>query len=146
MVELMGSMKDIVSTVADSGVGVASLALVGLSLGGILPRVGLGRALSLRFRGYWKTTYPVSVRASEIKHFNEVVRRLPKERYIAVVGESGIGKTCLIDTASNRNFSVVSFSVSCRSNVVHMTANVVAPRRPNLELTKTVSLIRHFAH
>ena len=68
MTDLLGSVKDIVSLVADSkailSVGAGSLALISAS--GIIPRVGLVRALSLGFKSYFKTTYPLSVRKSDI--------------------------------------------------------------------------------
>jgi len=66
---------DIVSLVADSeailGIGAGGLALVFGSVVGVIPRVGLGRALSLGFKSYFKTTYPLSVRKSEIKQLSD---------------------------------------------------------------------------
>ena len=68
MTDWLGSVKDIVSLVADSkailSVGAGGLALISAS--GIIPRVGLVRALSLGFKSYFKTTYPLSVRKSGI--------------------------------------------------------------------------------
>ena len=111
------SVKDIVSLVADSktilGVGAGGLALVSGSIAGVIPRVGLVRALSLGFKSYLKTIYPLSVRASEIKQLNDSILRMKKGSYIVVTGEKGNGKTCLIDTALNRHLGVVKISVSC---------------------------------
>ena len=113
MTDWLGSLKDIASFVADSkailGVGAGGLALVA----GFIPRVGLVRALSLGFKSYFKTTYPLSVRKSEIKQLNESILRMKKGSYIAVTGGKGNGKTCLIDTALNRHLGVVKISVSC---------------------------------
>ena len=115
MTDLLGSVNDIVSLVANSkailGVGAGGLALG--SVAGIIPRVGLVRALSLGFKSYFKTTYPLSVRASEIKQLNDSILRMKKGRYIIVTGGKGNGKTCLIDTTLNRHFGVVKISVSC---------------------------------
>ena len=65
MADWLRSVNDIVSLVADSrailGVGAGGLAL---SIAGVIPRVGLARALSLGFKSYFKTTYPLSVRKS----------------------------------------------------------------------------------
>ena len=115
MTDWLESVKDIVKLVADSkailGVGAGGLALG--SVAGFIPRVGLVRALSLGFKSYLKTTYPLSVRASEIKQLNDSILRMKKGSYITVTGGKGNGKTCLIDTTLNRHLGVVKISVSC---------------------------------
>jgi hypothetical protein len=117
MTDWFGSVKDIASLVADSkailGVGAGGLALV--SAAGVIPRVGLVRALSLGFKSYFETTYPLSVRKSEIKQLNDSILRMKKGSYITVIGGKGNGKTCLIDTTLNRHLGVVKISVSCLS-------------------------------
>ncbi len=126
MTDWKESAKDIVSLVADSkailSVGAGGIALG--SIAGVFPRVGLVRALSLGFKSYFKTTYPLSVRASEIKQLNETILRMKKGRYITVTGGKGNGKTCLIDTALNRHFGVVKISVSCLFNFIADYVNV----------------------
>ena len=76
MTDWLGSVNAIVSLVADSkailGVGAGSLALG--SVAGFIPRVGLVKALSLGFKSYLKTTYPLS----EIKQLNESILRMKK--------------------------------------------------------------------
>ena len=125
MTDWFGSVKDIASLVADSkailGVGAGGLALV--SVAGVIPRVGLVRALSLGFKSYFETTYPLSVRKSEIKHLNDSILRMKKGSYITVIGGKGNGKTCLIDTTLNHHLGVVKISVSCLSySIVYMSA------------------------
>ena len=125
MTDWFGSVKDIASLVADSkailGVGAGGLALV--SAAGVIPRVGLVRALSLGFKSYFETTYPLSVRKSEIKQLNDSILRMKKGSYITVIGGKGNGKTCLIDTTLNRHLGVVKISVSCLSySIVYMSA------------------------
>ena len=125
MTDWFGSVKDIASLVADSkailGVGAGGLALV--SAAGVIPRVGLVRALSLGFKSYFETTYPLSVRKSEIKQLNDSIIRMKKGSYITVIGGKGNGKTCLIDTTLNRHLGVVKISVSCLSySIVYMSA------------------------
>jgi hypothetical protein len=120
MTDWLGSVNDIVSLAADSkailGVGAGGLpALISGSVAGFIPRVGLVRALSLGFKSYFKTTYPLSVRASEIKQLNDSILRMKKRSYITVTGGKGNGKTCLIDTTLNRHLDVVKISVSCLS-------------------------------
>ena len=119
MTDWLGSVKDIVSFVADSkailGVGAGGLAVVTGSVAGFIPRVGVVRALSLGFKSYFKTAYPLSVRKSEIKQLNESILRMKKGTYITVIGGKGNGKSCLIDTTLNRHLGVVKISVSCLS-------------------------------
>ena len=127
MTDWFGNVKDIVSLVADSkailGVGAGGLALVSGSVAGVLPRVGLVRALSLGFKSYFETTYPLSVRKSEIKQLNDLILRMKKGSYITVTGGKGNGKTCLIDTTLNRHLGVVKISVSCLSySTIYVTA------------------------
>ncbi len=125
MTDWFGNAKDIVSLVADSkailGVGAGGLALV--SAAGVIPRVGLVRALSLGFKSYFKTTYPLSVRKSEIKYLTDLILRMKKGSYITVIGGKGNGKTCLIDTTLNHHLGVVKISVSCLSySIVYVSA------------------------
>ena len=87
--------------------------LVVALVSGSIAGVGLVRALSLGFKSYLKTIYPLSVRASEIKQLNDSILRMKKGSYITVTGGKGNGKTCLIDTTLNRHFGVVKISVSC---------------------------------
>ena len=113
MTDWLGGVKEIVPLVA-------AVALV--SVAGVIPRVGLVRALSLGFKSYFKTTYPLSVRKSEIKQLNDLILRMYKGSYIVVTGGNGNGKTCLIDTTLNRRLGVVKISVSCISySIVDVT-------------------------
>ena len=80
------------------------------------------RALSLGFKSYFKATYPLSVRKSEIKQLNDSILRMRKGSYIAVTGGIGNGKTCLINTTLNHHLGVVKISVSCLSySIVYVT-------------------------
>jgi len=149
MADWLESVKSIVSLVADSK-AILGLALVSGSIAGVIPRVGLVRALSLGFTSYLKTIYPLSVRASEIKQLNDSILRMKKGSYITVTGGKGNGKTCLIDTTLNRHLGVVKISVSCLSysivDYVSGKYNIFFFYRLNQAPTKTLSLIRHFAH
>ena len=125
MTDWLDSVKDMVSLVADSktilSVGAGSLALISAS--GIIPRVGLVRALSLGFKSYFKTTYPLSAMKSDINKLSDLLLWMKKGSYITVTGVKGNGKTCLIDTTLNRHLGVVKISVSCLSYsiVVYVT-------------------------
>ena len=128
MTDWLGSLKDIATLVADSkanlGIGAGGLALISGSVAGVIPRVGLVRALSLGFKSYFKASYPVCVRASEIKQLNHSILRMKKGSYIAVTGGKGNGKTCLIDTTLNRHLGVVKISVSCHSYSIVVNATI----------------------
>ncbi len=118
MTDWLGIVKDIVSLVAGSkailgSVGAGGLALVTGSFAGFIPRVGLVRAFSLGLKSYFKTTYPLSVRKSDINQLSDLLLWMEKGDYITVTGGKGIGKTCLIDTTLNRHLGVVKISVSC---------------------------------
>ena len=126
MVDWLESVKDIVSFVVDNkailGVGAGGLALVTGSVAGFIPRVGLARALSLGFKSYFKTTYPLSVIKSDIKQLSDSILWMAKGNYIIVTGGKGIGKTCLINTTLNHHLGVVKISVSCLSySIVYVT-------------------------
>ena len=96
MTDWLGSVKDIVSLVADSkailGVGAGGLALISGSVAGVIPRVGLVRALSLGFKSYFKTTYPLSVRKSDINQLSDLLLWMGKEDYITVTVGKEMGK------------------------------------------------------
>lgn len=128
MTDWLGSVKDIVSLVADSkailSVGVGGLALISGSVAGVIPRVGPVRALSLGFKSYFKTTYPLSVRKSDINQLSDSLLWMEKGEYITVTGGKGIGKSCLIDTTLNRQFGVVKISVSCFLYSIFVYVNV----------------------
>ena len=129
MTDLLESAKYIVSLVADSkailGIGAGGLALFsGGSIAGVIPRVGLVRAVSLGFKSYFKTTYPLSVRKSEIKQLSDSIQWMDQGEYITVTGGKGIGKTCLIDTTLNRHLGVVNISVICLSFSIVVYMNV----------------------
>ena len=94
----------------DLSIGASSLAL--LSVTGVIPRVGIVRALMLGWRSYFQTINPLSVRKSEVNKLNKSIICLLKGRYIVVTGGKGIGKSCLIDTTLNRHHGVVKISVS----------------------------------
>ena len=116
MTDWLGSVKDIVSFAADS-TAILSVVATG-SVFGVIPRVGPVRALSLRFKSYFKTTQPLSVRKSDINQLSNMLLSMERGEYITVTGGKGIGKTCLIDTTLNRHLGVVKISVSCLSNAI----------------------------
>ena len=114
MLEWLGSVKDAIALVADSKAiflgGASGLAL--FSAAGVIPRVGLVRALTFGWESYFKKSYPLSVRATEIKRLNESILSMEKGSYITVIGGKGNGKSCLIDTTLNGHLGVAKIGVS----------------------------------
>ncbi|RYH01490.1 hypothetical protein EON65_48335 [archaeon] len=107
------AFSDLLSIAANDKTLIAgSSAVLGLSLLGATPRIGLVRALTLGWRSAVKTTYPLSVRKAEVVALRETLQSLEKGQYVTVIGGKGNGKSCLIDTCLNRTFGVVKTSVS----------------------------------
>ncbi len=125
-------MTDSLESVKDSktalGVGAGSLLVVSSYVAAFLLSRGHGlvRALSVGFKSYFKTSHPLSIRASEVKLLSDSLLTMEEGSfYIVVTGRKGNGKTCLIDTALNRHLGVVKITVSCLldSLVVHTTVS-----------------------
>ena len=122
MTDWLGSVSLVADSKAILGIG-GGLALISSFIAGVIPRVGLVRALSLGFKSYFKATYPLSVRKSENKQLNDSILQMRKGSYIVVTGEKGNGKTCLINTTLNRHHhGAVKISVSFLSYyIVYVT-------------------------
>lgn len=100
------SLKQTLTTVGMIGV-LASMV-------GFLPRIGLSRAawIALRSRFAFKPV-PESIRAEEVKFLRE---RLSAKDFghccVVVTGKEGIGKACLIETATSKIPGVINISVA----------------------------------
>jgi hypothetical protein len=94
------------------GAGIGAGAVVLLSIG-VIPRVGLIRAITLGWKSYFKTVHPLSARSGDVKRLREAADSMRKGSYISVVEPDGSGKSCLVDTALHRHFGVVKLWVSC---------------------------------
>ena len=108
----MVTFLETISALADAETIIAGSAVLGLSLIGATPRVGLVRGLALGWRSAVKTTYPQSVRTADFLALTESLQYLEKGQYIAVIGGKGNGKSCLIDSCLNRTYGVIKTSVS----------------------------------
>lgn len=98
---------------------------------------GLG-GLTLGFKSYIKSTYPLCVRNSEIEKLRMLLQLMKKGSYIAVTGGKGVGKSCLINTALNRHCGVVYITVSYLSySILPVYGDCFVICRLNLALTKT---------
>jgi hypothetical protein len=114
MADWLVGLNETVSLIASSKaiLGAGAGGLVILSGFGMVHRVGLGRALTLGLRSYFKTTKSLSVRKAEVQRLSESMLNMGRGSYIVVTGEAGYGKSCLIDTTLNNLCGVVKISVS----------------------------------
>lgn len=111
MDEWISAFKDVIPQIAESKVyiGVGCLALFAAS--SIIPKVGIGRAITLSMNSWPRTTIPLSVRSSDVLQLNGVITSLAKGSYITIIGGKGYGKTCMLNTTLNNHCGVVKFSV-----------------------------------
>jgi hypothetical protein len=82
---------------------------VSVSAAGLIPRIGPGRAvwIALRSRFAFKPV-PESIRLAEI---NQLKRKIAdkdfRQGYLAVTGEKGVGKSCLLNTVTSKSAGVI---------------------------------------
>ena len=126
MTDWLGHLSHMVSVIADSkAIFGAAGGLALLSATGAVPRLGFGRAITVGWRSYFRTTTPVSVRKTEIKRLSKSLRNIKQGSYITIIGGKGNGKSCLVDTTLNRHRGVVRISVSLFFMYVYMYAHAI---------------------
>jgi hypothetical protein len=79
------------------------------SAAGLLPRMGPGRAawIALRSRFAFKPN-PESLRSAEIKLLRSMLADKDfGQGYLVVTGETGVGKTCLLNTVTSKTAGVI---------------------------------------
>eukprot|EP01035_Chromulina_nebulosa_P022069 gene22069-28567_t len=88
-------------------------ATAALSLSGLVPRIGPGRAIWIAFRSRFAfSKMPVSVRDVEVKQIKEEISNKNfGQSYLIITGDKGIGKSCLLSTATNRTCGIVNVEV-----------------------------------
>ena len=76
---------------------------------GLVPRIGPGRAvwIALRSRFGFKPN-PESLRCAEIKRLRSMIAEKDfGQSYLVVTGETGVGKTCLLNTVTSKTAGVI---------------------------------------
>jgi hypothetical protein len=81
-------------------------------LAGVVPRVGPGRALALAVRSWVLRAKKVSQRDDATHTLRNMLRNLGEDQYIVVTGQKGVGKTVVVNTATQRTCGVVSVPVA----------------------------------
>jgi uncharacterized protein YunC (DUF1805 family) len=84
-----------------------------LSLAGLAPRVGPGRALWIAFRSRFAfETLPESIRDVEVKQIRHLISEKKfGQRYLVITGDKGVGKSCLLSTSTNNTCGVIHVKV-----------------------------------
>ena len=91
-----------------TSVRASAAAAMSLAATGLAPRLGPGRAIALAARSRFSAegTRP-SQRSSEVTHLRTMTANAAADHYCVVVGPKGVGKTCIVDTATSRTWGVV---------------------------------------
>jgi hypothetical protein len=87
----------------------APVSVVGL---GLAPRVGPARAIALALTSRLRAAATVSQRAADVRALQTSLRCAEADQYIIVFGPKGVGKTCVVETATQRTCGVVSVRVA----------------------------------
>lgn len=79
-----------------------------------IPRVGPARAAWIALRSRFSSNpLPNSLRTAELKSLKTMLLKKDLgQGYLVITGEKGIGKSCLIQTATNKTPGVINLSVS----------------------------------
>ena len=83
-----------------------------LSATGFFPKLGLGRALVLRWKNNFNSDLLNCTRKCEMDALRNTMKVLSKGEFIIVTGGIGYGKTCFINSTLHPHFGVVTISVS----------------------------------
>ena len=107
---------------------VASMAAVAAPpavVAGLVPRVGPGRAfvLGLSSRIFLRAK-TVSQRTVEVEKMRTALSNANRDQYVVVAGPKGVGKTCIVETATERTFGVMSVRVPAATAEHTIMANV----------------------
>jgi hypothetical protein len=104
MEEALQALANIASVIIPS-TAVAALA-------GVVPRVGPGRALALAARS-WVRRADIASRRDDATHtLRCMLQNLGKNQYIVVTGQKGVGKSVVVNTATQRTCGVVDVPIA----------------------------------
>jgi len=106
IVGVIGLLANMKTIIAGGGI------ILSLSLIGVLPKAGLGRAIIVHYKSFFAKASPLSVRVKEIAELKHKIDVLQPSHYILVTGGKGLGKSCLINTALHRRCGVIKIRVS----------------------------------
>jgi hypothetical protein len=84
-----------------------------LSLTGLVPRIGPGRAVWIAFRSrFAPKKLPESIRDVELRQIRKSISQKNfGQGYLVVTGDKGIGKSCLLSTCTNKTCGIINIEV-----------------------------------
>ena len=94
-------------------------------LAGVVPRVGPGRALALALRSWVRRAKKVSQRDDATHTLRTMLQNLGEDQYIVVTGQKGVGKSVVVDTATQHTCGVVSVPVAPGTPLKNIVADVL---------------------
>ena len=111
--------------IATIGASIAAVAAPPAVVAGLVPRVGPGRAfvLGLSSRIFLRAK-TVSQRTVEVEKMRTALSNANRDQYVVVAGPKGVGKTCIVETATERTFGVMSVRVPAATAEHTIMANV----------------------
>lgn len=104
--EALASALSMAASLAALAAPPAALAL------GIVPRLGPGRATALALASRFSRAATTSQRTGDVQHLHSMLACLRRDQYIVVAGPKGVGKTCIVETATLGRFGVVTVGVA----------------------------------
>ena len=92
---------------------------------GVVPRLGPGRAVALALRSrLFLRADPASQRVHEVITLRALLAFASKDQYVVVAGPKGVGKTCVVESATQRTFGVVTVRVPAGTSAEKILADV----------------------
>jgi hypothetical protein len=89
----------------------AALAAPPAALLGLAPRLGPGRAIALALGSRFSHPARASQRGGDVAALRALLASARDDQYVVVAGPKGVGKTCLVETATAATCGVVSVRV-----------------------------------
>ena len=105
-------MVDTLQTIANMATIASVIIPTTMVLSGVVPRVGPGRALMLAVRSWVRHADLVSQRDEATHLLRRMLQNLGKNQYIVVTGQKGVGKSVVVNTATQRTCGVVNVTVA----------------------------------
>ena len=101
--QTLASMLTSMSPILTALVPPAAVVVLGFG-----PRAGPGRAFVLAARSRFHVARKVSQRDDATSALRGMLQNLGEDQYIVVTGQKGIGKSVVVDTATQRTCGIVS--------------------------------------
>ena len=91
---------------------------------GYVPRVGPARAIWLGLKSRFKALEFKSQREDTVKELRKTMQTMVADKYIIIAGPKGVGKTCVVKTATNAMWGVILVRISAGQSEKDINADV----------------------